>query len=193
MTAAVVVTERRSLRATWCTRCCVPRSSEAAHGHGIHRRRLHDPFHDRHERLLGRYMCRVFTGKRTFLDPVLVPIERLVLRLTGVDPVEQQDWKRYSVSLLISNVVHVAGDVDDRHAPAVPAAQSRWHRQHGADARVQHDLELHDEHQPAALQRGDGPLVLLADVRHHVPAVRDRGDGRRGGGGDHPRAWPATG
>ena len=49
-------------------------------------------------------MARVFTGKRTFLDPILVPIERLVLRLTGVDTNEQQDWKRYSLSLLISNV-----------------------------------------------------------------------------------------
>ena len=33
---------------------------------------------------LGRYMFRVFTGQRTWLDPVLGPIERLVLRLTGV-------------------------------------------------------------------------------------------------------------
>ena len=54
--------------------------------------------------LLGGYMYRVFTGGRTWLDPVLGPIERLVLRLTGVDAAEQQDWKRYSVSLLISNV-----------------------------------------------------------------------------------------
>ena len=49
-------------------------------------------------------MFRVFTGGRTLLDPVLVPVERLVLRLTGVDPDVQQDWKQYSLSLLISNV-----------------------------------------------------------------------------------------
>jgi K+-transporting ATPase ATPase A chain len=49
-------------------------------------------------------MAKVFTGQRTFLDPVLLPLERLVLRLTGVDPSAQQDWKRYSVSLLVSNV-----------------------------------------------------------------------------------------
>ena len=55
--------------------------------------------------LLGLYMMKVFTGKRTFLDPIFVPIERLVLRVTGVDPNEQQDWKQYAVSLLISNVV----------------------------------------------------------------------------------------
>jgi potassium-transporting ATPase potassium-binding subunit len=55
--------------------------------------------------VLGRYMYYLFTGRRTLLDPLLVPIERLVLRLTGVDPNQQQDWKQYSFSLLISNVV----------------------------------------------------------------------------------------
>src|SRR6187402_1992186 len=54
--------------------------------------------------LLGAYMFKVFTGRRTLLDPVLLPIEQLVLRVTGVDPNEQQDWKQYSVSLLISNI-----------------------------------------------------------------------------------------
>ncbi len=54
---------------------------------------------------LGRYMARVFTGQRTWLDPVLSPIERGILRLLGVDPAEQQDWKQYGRSLLTSNVV----------------------------------------------------------------------------------------
>jgi K+-transporting ATPase ATPase A chain len=54
--------------------------------------------------LLGGYMYRVFSGQRTWLDPVFVPIEKLVLRLIGADPNDQQDWKRYSFSLLISNV-----------------------------------------------------------------------------------------
>jgi K+-transporting ATPase ATPase A chain len=53
---------------------------------------------------LGRYMARVFQGERTALDPVFVPIERLVLRLAGVDPAEGQNWKQYSRSLLVSNV-----------------------------------------------------------------------------------------
>jgi potassium-transporting ATPase potassium-binding subunit len=54
---------------------------------------------------LGRYMYNVFTGRRTLLDPALVPVERLVLRLARVDPDCQQDWKQYSVSMLVSNVV----------------------------------------------------------------------------------------
>src|SRR5262245_3542424 len=54
--------------------------------------------------LLGGYMYRVFTGQRTWIDPVFLPIERLVLRLIGADPSDEQDWKQYSSSLVISNV-----------------------------------------------------------------------------------------
>ena len=52
---------------------------------------------------IGRYMARVFTGARTWLDPLFLPIERLVLRLSLVDPDEEQDWRAYSRSLVISN------------------------------------------------------------------------------------------
>ncbi|HEV7243040.1 MAG TPA: potassium-transporting ATPase subunit KdpA [Thermoanaerobaculia bacterium] len=54
---------------------------------------------------IGRYMARVFSGQKTWLDPILVPIERVVLRLSTVDPNEEQDWKAYSKSLLFSNGV----------------------------------------------------------------------------------------
>ncbi|MFN8058510.1 MAG: potassium-transporting ATPase subunit KdpA [Vicinamibacterales bacterium] len=54
---------------------------------------------------LGRYIFRVFAHERTWLDPVLDPIERLVLRVTGVGPDQEQDWQRYAYSLLASNVI----------------------------------------------------------------------------------------
>ncbi len=53
---------------------------------------------------LGLYMARVFTDQRTFLDPVLVPVEKAVLKLSAVDAAEEMDWKRYSRALLFSNV-----------------------------------------------------------------------------------------
>jgi K+-transporting ATPase ATPase A chain len=53
---------------------------------------------------LGRYMARVFQGERTWLDPVFLPIEKLILKATGVDTAEGQDWKQYARSLTISNV-----------------------------------------------------------------------------------------
>jgi len=58
---------------------------------------------------LGLYMRRVFSGERTFLDPILGPVERLVYTLGGVDPKKEQDWKAYASSLLVFSVLGVLG------------------------------------------------------------------------------------
>lgn len=49
---------------------------------------------------LGGYMARVFGGGKTLLDPLLRPCERLVYRLTGVDPEAETDWKGYALSFV---------------------------------------------------------------------------------------------
>jgi K+-transporting ATPase ATPase A chain len=54
---------------------------------------------------LGLYMARVLNGERTFLDPVLRPVERLIYRLSGVDPGEEQHWTTYTAAMLIFNLV----------------------------------------------------------------------------------------
>jgi len=53
---------------------------------------------------LGLYMARVFERERTFLDPVLVPIERLIYRLSGVRPDVEQHWTTYTVAMLLFNL-----------------------------------------------------------------------------------------
>ena len=53
---------------------------------------------------LGRYMAAVYTGERTFLDPVLGPVERLLYRVIGVDGSKGQDWKQYAKSLILFSV-----------------------------------------------------------------------------------------
>ena len=55
--------------------------------------------------LLGGYMARVFTRQRTWLDPVLRPLERLVYRLTGVDETREMRWTEYAVAVLLFSVV----------------------------------------------------------------------------------------
>jgi K+-transporting ATPase ATPase A chain len=50
---------------------------------------------------MGSYMTRVFERKRTWLDPVLVPCERLLYRLTGVDPEQEMRWTVYCISMLV--------------------------------------------------------------------------------------------
>src|SRR5450759_919523 len=52
---------------------------------------------------LGTYMANVFQGKRTFLSPVLVPIENLVYKVAGIKHDEEMDWKDYAKSLLLFN------------------------------------------------------------------------------------------
>jgi potassium-transporting ATPase potassium-binding subunit len=46
--------------------------------------------------LLGGYMAHVFRGERTFLDPVVGPLERGTYRLLRIDPTRGQDWKAYA-------------------------------------------------------------------------------------------------
>ena len=50
---------------------------------------------------MGLYMARVFEGRRTWLDPVLIPCERLLYRLTGVNPNEEMRWTEYCVAMLV--------------------------------------------------------------------------------------------
>ena len=50
---------------------------------------------------LGVYMARVFNRERTFLDPVLRPIERLLYRLTFVDETHEMRWTEYAVAMLL--------------------------------------------------------------------------------------------
>lgn len=54
-------------------------------------------------RPLGAYMARVYQGERTFLEPVLRPVERLVYRLAGVRPGDDMNWKTYAVAFMLFN------------------------------------------------------------------------------------------
>lgn len=50
---------------------------------------------------LGRYMARLFTGERTFLHPLLSPIERGFYRAAGIDPAREQGWFSYTMAMLV--------------------------------------------------------------------------------------------
>ncbi|HXN64928.1 MAG TPA: potassium-transporting ATPase subunit KdpA [Candidatus Acidoferrales bacterium] len=54
---------------------------------------------------LGVYMARVFSGERTFFDPIARPVERLLYRVTGVDEKSEMRWTEYAFSMLIFSVV----------------------------------------------------------------------------------------
>jgi len=50
---------------------------------------------------MGLFMARVFEREKTFLDPVLRPLERLLYRLTGVDEQHEMKWTEYGISMLL--------------------------------------------------------------------------------------------
>jgi potassium-transporting ATPase potassium-binding subunit len=54
---------------------------------------------------LGAFMARVFQREKTFLDPILGPVERLIYRLTKINSNEEMDWKENAVAMLLFNFV----------------------------------------------------------------------------------------
>jgi K+-transporting ATPase ATPase A chain len=53
---------------------------------------------------LGWYMTRVFNGERTFLSPILRPVERGLYWIGGVDERREQHWLTYTVAMLLFHV-----------------------------------------------------------------------------------------
>jgi K+-transporting ATPase ATPase A chain len=74
--------------------------------------------------LLGGYMARVFQGERTWLSPLLGPVEKLVYRLGGTAPDEEMSWQRFFWAVLIFNVLGIlslmALQMTQAHLPLNP-------------------------------------------------------------------------
>ncbi len=54
---------------------------------------------------LGLYMARVFTHEPTFLDPVLLPLERLIYRVCRVRQATEMTWSEYAIAMLLFSMV----------------------------------------------------------------------------------------
>ncbi|MGA9115766.1 MAG: potassium-transporting ATPase subunit KdpA [Bacteroidota bacterium] len=54
-------------------------------------------------RPLGLFMARVFRGERTFLTPLMGPVERLIYRGAGIDPAREMDWRGNALAMLVLN------------------------------------------------------------------------------------------
>jgi len=54
---------------------------------------------------LGRFYYKVMEGRRTWLSPVLGPVEKVCYRIAGVDPGNEQSWQKYTLALLVFNLM----------------------------------------------------------------------------------------
>ncbi len=54
---------------------------------------------------LGAFMAKVFSRERTWLDPVMRPLEKLIYKLTGVNEDREMRWTEYSIAMLLFSAV----------------------------------------------------------------------------------------
>lgn len=54
---------------------------------------------------LGAYLGRVFTGSKTWLDPILDPLDRIIFKLAGINPAAEMTWQQHLKALLTINLV----------------------------------------------------------------------------------------
>ncbi|MFO1480974.1 MAG: potassium-transporting ATPase subunit KdpA [Turneriella sp.] len=54
---------------------------------------------------IGKYMARVFQGEKTWLTPLVAPVEKLAYRLSGVNAQAGMNWKQYAFALMLFNLL----------------------------------------------------------------------------------------
>ena len=54
---------------------------------------------------LGSYIAKIYAGERTLLDAIFNPIEKLIFKISGIDPTKEMDWKQHLKALLSVNMV----------------------------------------------------------------------------------------
>ena len=57
---------------------------------------------------VGLYLFGVFNGGKTLLDPILLPVERFIYRVGGIDPDTQMDWKQYTLAFILFGALGTA-------------------------------------------------------------------------------------
>ena len=133
---------------------------------------------------LGSFMTRVFNREKTFLDPVMRPIEKLVYRLTGVDETKEMRWTEYAGAMLMfSGVTMVVLYLLQRMQGHICRSIRRIFRR-SAGPGVQHGRLLHDQHKLAGVRAGNDHVVPDADGGPRLPQFYFRG-GRNCSGHRH--------
>ena len=143
--------------------------------------------------VLGGYMTRVFNGERTFLSPVLRPVEAAAL-------LGRRRRREARAALAHLHGRHAA--VSRRrlsHSLRADAFAGRAAVQsgrtigRGARSLVQYGGELHHQHQLAELRRRKHAVLSRADARPDAPELPVGGDRHRAGARADPRLRPRVG
>ena len=140
---------------------------------------------------LGRFMARVFDRERTWLDPVLRPLERLIYRFTGVDETHEMRWAEYGVTTLVFSLVSMLVLYTLQRLqgllPFNPQGLAGVAPACGSSLGVQHGGVVHHQHELAGIRRRDDDELPHADGRARLPELRVGSHGHRPGHRVHSR------
>lgn len=54
---------------------------------------------------LGRYIAKIYEGRKTWLDPILNPLDRFFYKISSIRPEKEMNWKQHLIALLTINLV----------------------------------------------------------------------------------------
>ena len=120
----------------------------------------------------GRYMARVFQGERTFMSPVLRPLEIGLYRIAGVDETREQHWITYTVAMLLFNAAGFLCVYALMRLQGLAAAQPSRHVGRRPRPDLQYGGQLRHQHQLAELWRREHAQLSDADGGSHHPEFR---------------------
>ncbi len=130
-------------------------------------------------RPLGIYIARVLEGEKTFLDPVLRPIERLIYRVSGVDAAVEMNWREYAVAMLLFSFVSLLLTYVIERAAAFPAVESARPRGCRARSGMEHRGLVHHQYQLAIVCARSGDELLHRDGGAGLSQLLERGGRHR--------------
>jgi K+-transporting ATPase ATPase A chain len=56
---------------------------------------------------IGKYMSKVYTGQKTFMTPIMLPVEHFIYRIVGVNENEEMNWRKYAYALIVFNIIAI--------------------------------------------------------------------------------------
>ena len=113
---------------------------------------------------MGLYLLQVLDAKgKTWLDPVLRPLERATYRVMGVDPNKEHDWKQYTLAMLLFSLVGCLFTYAILRLQNILPLNPQGLAGVSPDLFVQYCDKFHHQHELAELRRRNHHVVLLAN------------------------------
>ena len=131
-------------------------------------------------RPVGIYLARVLEGERTWLDPVLRPIERLIYKLCGVNAAQEMNWREYAFAMLGFSAVSLLLTYAIERLQALLPSESAGTGRRRPRSGLEHRRQLHHQHQLAVLYARSHHELSHRDGRPRHPQLLVGGRRHRG-------------